>query len=66
MVYLTIYNMLGQTVVKITYDNLQVGNYIYTWNGRDMNGNNVASGIYFYELRVDNQFRDTKKMILLK
>ena len=66
MVYLTIYNMLGQTVTKVTYDNLQVGNYIYTWNGRDMNGNNVASGIYFYELRVDNQFRDTKKMILLK
>jgi len=66
MVYLTIYNMLGQTVAKVTYDNLQVGNYIYTWNGRDMNGNNVASGIYFYELRVDNQFRDTKKMILLK
>ncbi len=66
MVYLTIYNMLGQTIAKVTYDNLQVGNYTYTWNGRDINGNSVASGIYFYELRVGNQFRDTKKMILLK
>ncbi len=66
IVYLTIYNMLGQTVAKVNYDNLQVGNYTYTWNSRDMNGSNVASGIYFYELRVGNQFRDTKKMILLK
>jgi hypothetical protein len=66
MVYLTIYNMLGQTVAKVSYDNLQVGNYTYTWNGRDINGNNVASGIYFYELRVGNQFREIKKMTFLK
>jgi len=66
MVYLTIYNMLGQTIAKVTYDNLQAGNYTYTWSGRDMNGISMASGIYFYELRVGNQFRDTKKMILLK
>jgi hypothetical protein len=66
MVYLTIYNMLGQTVSKVTYDNLQVGSYTYLWNGCDMNGSAVASGVYFYELRVGTQFRDTKKMVLLK
>ncbi len=65
-VKMIVYNMLGQTVNYVSYDNLQPGNYTFIWNGNDINGNSVASGIYFYELRVGDQFRDTKKMVLLK
>jgi len=65
-VKMIVYNMLGQTVNYVSYDNLQPGNYTFVWNGNDINGNSVASGIYFYELRVGDRFRDTKKMVLLK
>jgi len=66
IVTLTIYNMLGQIVSKVVYNNLQVGNYTYMWNGIDLQGNSVASGVYFYELNAGNQFRDIKKMVLMK
>jgi len=65
-VTLTVYNMLGQMVTKAVYNNLQVGQYTYMWNGTDMHGSSVASGVYFYELQVGNQFRDIKKMVLMK
>jgi len=35
------------------------------WDGRDGNGNTVASGVYFYKL-VANDFSATRKMVLLK
>ncbi len=63
---LTIYNMLGQIVNQVKYDNVSIGNYSYTWNALDNNGNKVSTGVYFYELRVGNRFNETKKMLLLK
>lgn len=66
IVTLTIYNMLGKIVSKVVYNNLQIGNYTYMWNGTDLHGSPVASGVYFYELNVGNQFRDIKKMVLMK
>jgi hypothetical protein len=32
----------------------------------DFNGQNIASGIYFYKLNVDDNFSDVKKMVLVK
>jgi len=65
-VTLTIYNLLGKVVNKVTYNNLSVGNYSYVWNSKDLHGNNVASGIYFYELRAGNKYHALKKMVLVK
>jgi len=65
-VHLTIYNMLGQVVNKVMFTDLNMGVYSYYWDGKDARGNNVASGVYFYEMRVGNKFRDLKKMVLLK
>ncbi len=65
-VTLSIYNMLGQQIIREVYNNLQIGQYTYIWNGRDMNGSPVASGVYFYELNAGDQFRDIKKMVLMK
>ncbi len=65
-VQLTIYNLLGKVVNKVTYNNLNVGNYSYVWNSKDLHGNNVASGIYFYELRAGSKYHAMKKMVLVK
>jgi len=65
-VQLTIYNLLGHVVNKVTYNNLNVGNYSYVWNSKDLHGNNVASGIYFYELRAGSKYHAMKKMVLVK
>ena len=63
-VTLTIFNTLGQRVVTLI-DNQEVeaGSYKTRWNAK-----NLASGIYFYSLRVEGikGFLKTRKMILLK
>jgi flagellar hook assembly protein FlgD len=35
------------------------------WDGTDTNGDDVASGVYFYRIKA-NDFTATKKMTLLK
>ncbi|MCK4311606.1 MAG: hypothetical protein KAW88_02605 [Candidatus Cloacimonetes bacterium] len=46
-------------------DKMEVGIYSAIWDGKDYNGNQVGSGIYFYKLKSDN-FEKTRKMILMK
>jgi len=59
---LTIYNIMGQ-VVK-TYS-VAEGNHIIPWNGKDSQGNNCGSGIYFYKLTTPS-LNQTKKMVIVK
>jgi hypothetical protein len=62
----TIYSITGAEVYSHERADLQAGSYQVTWNGKNAYGMQVPSGIYFYELRAGNDFRQTKKMILLK
>jgi hypothetical protein len=59
-----IYNVAGQLVWK-TSGTAQAGTKLVDWYGTDMNGAQVASGVYFYKATAD-QFSATKKMILMK
>jgi hypothetical protein len=59
-VKLSIYNVLGEKVDELVNSSLTAGKYQYQWNGQ-----NVATGIYIYELRTD-KFISVKKMILIK
>ena len=62
---LKIYNILGEEV-KTLIDKWQSrGQYQVNWNGKDNHEKEVASGIYFYRLRVGEQ-SETKKLLLLK
>ena len=63
---LTIYNMLGQEIVKLVNNKYTVGGSHYiVWNGTDKNGVEVGSGTYIYELKYGN-FSKTRKMTLVK
>ncbi|MFO7895792.1 MAG: T9SS type A sorting domain-containing protein [Candidatus Cloacimonadales bacterium] len=62
---LTIYNLKGQKVKTLVDAELSAGRHTATWNGKDSNQKNVASGVYFYQLSNPQQ-TETRKMILMK
>ena len=64
-VTLRIYNLLGQDVETLINQSMVPGRYTVEWNGNDMLNNDVASGVYFYELRAES-FISRKKMLLIR
>ncbi|MCK4224250.1 MAG: S8 family serine peptidase [candidate division Zixibacteria bacterium] len=62
---LKVYNVLGQKVRILVDEEMMPGNYQVIWDGKDNQGKEVASGIYFYQLVTENS-GVTKKMMLLK
>jgi len=62
---LDIYDVLGRKVSTLINENLAAGSKQVQWNGRDNTGAEVASGVYFYRLRIGNHV-EVKKMVLLK
>lgn len=60
-----IFNMLGQLVNTIVNQYQQAGTYNVVWNGNDLSGNQVSTGVYVYKLSTD-YFVSAKKMILVK
>jgi len=64
-VQLVVYNVLGQTVKTLVDQEMAAGTHEVTWDGRNADGNQVSSGIYFYRINADN-FNATKKMMMLK
>ncbi len=65
-VSLMIFSITGHFVKSIVNKEVQhPGEYRYIWDGADKSGQHVATGIYFYELYVDD-YRESKAMILIK
>ena len=65
-VTLKVYDLLGHEVATIVNEQLKPGTYLRQWNGiNSENGNNFASGVYFYSLKTEN-YLETKKLLLLK
>jgi hypothetical protein len=64
-VNLSIYNALGQKVRTLVDEVQRPGEYKIDWNGNNDNGDNVATGVYFYRLSMGDE-RLVKKMVLLK
>jgi len=65
-VKLNVYNLLGEKVATIFNSYAQPGNYKATWNGLDLNGNQVPSGTYLFELDAGEYFHQVKKMTMMK
>ncbi len=64
-VSLKIYDIRGRLVNALVNHNQAAGKYGVSWDGRDINGNGVSSGVYFYVLKVGD-FKISKKMLLLE
>jgi hypothetical protein len=69
-VELTIYNAKGQKIATVFSGNVTANTtsnpyHEATWNGKDMTGNDVASGIYMYRLETENKTY-MRKMLLVK
>jgi len=63
---LSIFNIKGQKVKTLANNVFEKGNHTTIWNGDDDNGNSVSSGIYYYNLKVNNKTNIVKKCLLLK
>jgi hypothetical protein len=64
-VNLAIYNLLGQRISTVVDEYQTAGHKVVRWNGTDEEGNNVASGVYFYRIQAGD-FVKSKKMVLMK
>ncbi|UCE17420.1 MAG: T9SS type A sorting domain-containing protein [Gemmatimonadota bacterium] len=64
-VSVTVYNVLGQVVKILVNEKQQAGVHLLTWDGRSDTGEEVASGIYFYQMQASD-FTSTKRMVLMK
>lgn len=65
VVQITIYNVRGERVRTLVNEKKHAGVHKTTWNGLNDQGAMVATGVYFYFLRIGS-FTAAKKMILLK
>ncbi len=63
---LAVYNLLGQEVVRLVDQVQTAGRYEAIWNGTNIRGVGVASGIYLYRITSGSGYTESKRMTLLK
>ena len=64
-VSLKVYDMMGRQVKTLVNSVMTAGTHEVTWDGKDNNGNSLASGTYMYILQAGNH-KLVRKMTLLK
>ena len=65
-IQLTVYNLLGQEVVRLVDTMHQPGRYETVWDGRNSRGQGVASGVYMYRLASSTGYSHVRQRTLLK
>ena len=65
LVRIDIYNILGQKVAVLAEGLHEPGFHAVRWNGTNMYGNALSSGMYFYHIQAGD-FRNVKKLLLVK
>jgi hypothetical protein len=64
-VNLAIYDLGGRLVKSLVNGRMEAGNHQLIWDGKNGQGIQTATGVYFYKLATDNK-AETKKMVLLR
>ncbi len=65
LVNITIYDMLGRQVKTLVNQTQDAGFKSVIWNATNDYGKPVSAGVYLYQIQA-GEFRQTKKMVLLK
>tara|TARA_A100001011_G_scaffold43041_1_gene40532 strand:- start:484 stop:1992 length:1509 start_codon:yes stop_codon:yes gene_type:complete len=65
LVSVTVYDIIGNVVNNLVNTNQSFGYKSVQWNATNNQGEPVSAGVYLYSIEAGN-FRQTKKMILLK
>ena len=55
----------SHTTAVLVSEHMTAGEHNVSWHGRDEAGNQVASGVYLFQLRA-GEFVETKRMVLVK
>ena len=63
---INIYNIKGQKVKKLINAQVTTDKHSLIWNGTDDNNKKVTSGIYFYELKIDERSEAVRKCLLIR
>jgi parallel beta-helix repeat protein len=64
-VHLTVYDLRGRRVRTLVDEVKSGGEYLAVWRGRDDEGRELASGVYFYRMEIGD-YQVERKMVLLK
>jgi hypothetical protein len=64
-VRLTVYNVLGQKVATVVDEHQAAGFKTVWWDGKDAEGDELSSGVYFYRLTA-GEFSEVRKMMMVK
>jgi hypothetical protein len=64
-VILQVFNVQGQLINTLVNNNQTAQSYKVVWDGRDMNGAMVPSGVYFYQIQA-NSFTETRALLFIK
>ena len=66
IVTLSVYSITGQLVARLVSEECQdAGEHEIIWDGCDINGNSVATGIYFYQLKIGG-YKEAKALIIIR
>ncbi|MBT5956606.1 MAG: T9SS type A sorting domain-containing protein, partial [Candidatus Marinimicrobia bacterium] len=65
MVSITIYDIMGRSIMSLVNSHQSAGYRSIQWNATNNLGEPVSAGMYIYMIQA-GEFRQTKKMVLLK
>ncbi|OQY40133.1 MAG: hypothetical protein B6226_00455, partial [Candidatus Cloacimonetes bacterium 4572_65] len=63
-VKISVYNAKGQFVKQIANDEYNEGSHSAVWNGKDMNGADCSSGIYFFRMESSSKTEMIKGLLV--
>jgi hypothetical protein len=64
-VTIEIYDLMGRKIKSLVNEKLDPGIYSYNWDATDNMNQPVSGGMYFYQMQAGD-FKETKKIILIK
>ncbi|MCP3975607.1 MAG: T9SS type A sorting domain-containing protein, partial [bacterium] len=64
-VHLSVYDLSGRVVKTLVNGSMLATDHEVVWDGKNENGDRIASGVYFYKL-VAGDYTATEKMVMLK